>query len=138
MYISEFGSYSFGKKPIYHMIPHAMRVLKMYILSKLEILKVRTTLGTLCIFRNYKKVKWNFKFSTISCWTFMSLLFNCQKEHNFQLYVLCKGWEIQIFIFIFWKIKKFWKTLKLNKTLWTRIVHCLKMFYFALIIIWLL
>ena len=31
------------------MIPHAMRVLKMYILSKLEILKVRTTLGILCL-----------------------------------------------------------------------------------------
>ena len=30
------------------MIPHAMRVLKMYLLSRLEILKVRTTLGTLC------------------------------------------------------------------------------------------
>ena len=31
-----------------YMIAHAMRVLKMYILSRLEILKVRTTLGTLC------------------------------------------------------------------------------------------
>ena len=30
------------------MIPHAMRVLKKYILSRLEILKVRTSLGTLC------------------------------------------------------------------------------------------
>ena len=30
------------------MIPHVTRVLKMYILSMLEILKVRTTLGTLC------------------------------------------------------------------------------------------
>ena len=29
------------------MIPHAMRVLKMFILSRLEIFKVRTTLGTL-------------------------------------------------------------------------------------------
>ena len=29
------------------MIPHAMGVLKMYILSRLEILRVRTTLGTL-------------------------------------------------------------------------------------------
>ena len=47
MYISEFGSYSFGKKPIYHMIPHAMRVPKMYILSMLEILKIRTALCTL-------------------------------------------------------------------------------------------
>ena len=41
------GCYRFGKKLIYHMIPHAMRVLKIYILSKLEILKIRTTLGTL-------------------------------------------------------------------------------------------
>ena len=47
MYISEFGSYSFGKKWIYHVISHAMMVLKMYILSRLEILKVRTTLCTL-------------------------------------------------------------------------------------------
>ena len=53
MYISEFGSYSFGKKWIYHMISHAMRVLKIYIFPRLEILKVRTTLGTLCVIMLY-------------------------------------------------------------------------------------
>jgi len=42
------GSYVFGKKLIVHMIAIAMRVLKIYRLSVLEIFKVRTTLGTLC------------------------------------------------------------------------------------------
>ena len=46
--ISEFGSYVFGKNWIYHMISNALRVLKMYTLSVLKMLKVKTTLGTLC------------------------------------------------------------------------------------------
>ena len=55
MNISEFGSYIFGKKWIYHRIPYAMRVLKMSISSKLEILKVRTTQGTLRFFKKCSK-----------------------------------------------------------------------------------
>ena len=61
MYSSEFGSYSFGKKCIYHLISHAMRVLKMYILSKLEILKVRTILGTLCVYLKPNLFDWELK-----------------------------------------------------------------------------
>ena len=34
---SDFGSYGFGKNCIYHVIPHAIRVPKKYILSMLEI-----------------------------------------------------------------------------------------------------
>ena len=45
---SETGSYVFGKNWIYHMIPHVMRVLKMYILLGLEMLRVKSSLGTLC------------------------------------------------------------------------------------------
>ena len=41
------GSYVFGQNCIYHFIPNAMRVLKTCILPVLEMLKVRTTLGTL-------------------------------------------------------------------------------------------
>ena len=42
------GSYVFGQNWIYHMIPIAMRVPKIYVLLVLEMLKVGTTLGTLC------------------------------------------------------------------------------------------
>ena len=37
---SDFGSASFGKNCIYHVIPDAIRVPKMYILSMLEISRV--------------------------------------------------------------------------------------------------
>ena len=39
---SDFGSYGFGKNCIYHVIPHAIRVPKKYILSMLEISRVIT------------------------------------------------------------------------------------------------
>ena len=44
---SDFGSDGVGKKCICHVIPDAIMVPKMYILSMLEILRVETFLSTL-------------------------------------------------------------------------------------------
>ena len=48
---SDFGSYGFGKNCLCHVIPDAIRVSKMYILSMLEISRVITIPTTLCIVR---------------------------------------------------------------------------------------
>ena len=45
---SDFGSDGFGKNWICHVIPNAIRVPKMYILSMLEISRVTTIPITLC------------------------------------------------------------------------------------------
>ena len=45
---SDFSSYGFGKNCIYHVIPHAIRVPKKYILSMLEISRVITIPIPLC------------------------------------------------------------------------------------------
>ena len=46
---SDFGSYGFGKNCLCHVIPDAIRVSKMYILSMLEISRVITILIPLCV-----------------------------------------------------------------------------------------
>ena len=46
------GSYVFEQNYIYHMITIAMRVLKTYILSVLEMFKVRITLHTVSYLQN--------------------------------------------------------------------------------------
>ena len=45
---SDFGSYGFGKNCLCHVIPDAIRVSKMYILSMLEISRVITIPIPLC------------------------------------------------------------------------------------------
>ena len=46
---SDFGSYGFGKNCLCHVIPDAIRVSKMYILSMLEISRVITIPIPLCL-----------------------------------------------------------------------------------------
>ena len=76
--------YVLGKNGLYHVIPNANRVLKMYILSMLEMLKVKTNLGTL---ENHKSVLVNNRYSEDFVVKWLSLL----------IQVVLQPWAVLIF-----------------------------------------